>query len=160
MLTIRFGLILIILALALQTMPAGAQTSTVRVTEPFARAATAGRAGAVYMNLQGGPDRLISASSDVAGRVELRETFIEGGVVSARPVGGVLVNPGLATRLQPGGLHIMLVDLKRALKDGDTITLVLTFERAGKLTVPVPIARAGAAARPNVAAPGLRGSGR
>jgi copper(I)-binding protein len=51
----------------------------------------------------------------------------------------------------------MLVNLKRTIKDGDTITLILTFERAGKLTVAVPIAQAGASARPNVAVPGLRG---
>jgi len=77
--------------------------------------------------------------------------------MSMRPVGGILINPGIATRLAPGGLHIMLMDLKRPLKEGDSITLTLTFERAGKQTVIVPVARAGAPAGPSVAVPGLAG---
>lgn len=141
-------------------LPATAQTSSVRVTEPFARAAAAGRATAVYMNIQGGPDRLTGVSSDAAGQVELRETTVDGGALLTRPVGGALINPGLATRLTSGGLHIVLINLKRALKDGDTITLTLTFERAGKVTVPVPIAQNAAAVRPSVAVPGLRGPSR
>ena len=156
-LTLLFGLTTPIL---FHPAPATAQTSSIRVTEPFARAAPAGRATAAYMSIQGGPDRLTSASSDVAGQVELRETTVEGGVLSTRPVGGALINPGVATRLAPGGLHIVLINLKRALKDGDTVTLTLTFERAGRVTVPVPIARNAAAAQPNAAVPGLLGSTR
>ncbi len=139
---------------------AGAQTSTIRITEAFARAAPAGRAAATYMNIQGGPDQLVGVSSDAAAQVELHETVIEGGVMTMRPVGGILINPGVATRLAPGGLHIMLNNLKKALKDGDTFTLTLTFERAGKQTVVVPVAREGATAQPSVSVPGLRGPGR
>lgn len=139
---------------------AAAQVSTVRVTGAFAPAAPAGRTTAVYMNLQGGPDRLISVASDAAGQAELRETIVEGGAISTRGVGGVLVNPGQATRLAPGGLHILLSGLKRPLKDGDTVTLTLTFERAGKVTAPIPVARTASAATSNVAVPGLRSPGR
>ena len=137
-----------------------AQTSSVRIGEPFVRAAAAGRAAAVYMQVQGGPDRLVSVTSDAAGQAELRESVVESGAVSTRPVGGILINPGVATKLAPGGLHILLIALKRALKDGETIVLTLTFERAGKVTVPVPVARNASAARPNVAVPGLRGPSR
>ncbi len=158
----RRALLLACLVLAALAMPrhAGAQTSTIRITEPFARAAPAGRAAAAYMNIQGGPDRLVGVSSDAAAQVELHETVIDGGVMTMRPVGGILINPGIATPLAPGGLHIMLVNLRRALKDGDTFTLTLTFERSGKQTVVVPVAQAGAGAQPSVAVPGLRGSGR
>lgn len=150
------------LACWLTSLPAWAQNaaSTIRVTEPFARAAQAGHAAAAYMNIQGGPDRLIGAVSDVAAQVELHETVMADGALTMRPVGGILINPGIASRLVPGGLHVMLSNLKRTLKDGDIITMILTFERAGKVTVPVPIASSGVAARPSVAVPGLRGTGR
>lgn len=139
--------------------PVRADVSTVRVSEPFVRV-VGGRTAAAFMSIQGGPDRLLSASSDVAGRVELHETVLENGEPSMRPVGGMLVNPGAATRLVPGSLHIMLLDLKRPLKDGDTVALTLAFERAGKVTVTVPVARSGGLARPSVAVPGLRGPSR
>jgi len=149
--------LLLAFALFLHAMPLAAQNSTVRISEPFARATPAGRAAAAYMNIQGGPDRLVGASTDVAAHADLHETAMEGGVMSMRPVGGILINPGIATRLAPGGLHIMLIDLKRPLKEGDNITLTLTFERAGKRTVIVPVARAGAPTGPSVAVPGLAG---
>jgi copper(I)-binding protein len=148
---------LLFAACLLHALPLAAQNVTVRISEPFARAAPAGRAAAAYMNIQGGPDRLIGASCDIAGQVELHETAMDGGVVSMRPVGGILINPGIATRLAPGGLHVMLMDLKRPLKDGDNVTLTLTFERAGKRTVIVPVARTGARTGPSVAVPGLAG---
>ena len=143
-------LLCVLFGLTLAALPGAgsAQNSTVRVTEPFARAAAAGRTAAAYMNLQGGPDRLLGATSDVAGRVELHETMMENGIMSMRPVAGVAVSPGAATRFAPGGLHIMLVDLKRPLKEGDTISLELNFERARKQTVIVPVARAGAPMAP------------
>ncbi len=125
-----------------------AQHSSVRVTDPFARAAQAGQTGAAYMSLQGGPDRLVGIASDMAERVELHETIMANGVMSMHPVAGVLINPGVPTRLAPGGLHIMLVNLKRTLKVGDTISLTLTFERTGSVAVIVPVARAGAPAAP------------
>jgi copper(I)-binding protein len=127
---------------------AWAQRSVVRVTEPFVRAALRGHTAAAYMKLQGGPDKLIGVASDAAERVELHETAMENGVMTMRPVGGVLVSPGVATRLAPGGLHVMLIGLKHALKAGDRITLTLTFERAGKATVIVPVARAGTPSAP------------
>ena len=152
--------VLLLAGLALASLSfapqATAQTSNVRVSESFVRAAPAGRGAAVYMSLQGGPDRLVGVTSDAAGQVELRETIVENGAMSTRPVGGMLINPGVATRLAPGGLHIMLLNLKRPLKDGESINVTLIFERAAKATVPVPVAQSSAAVRPNVAVPGLR----
>lgn len=155
-----FVVLSLALAAGILATPAMAQVSTVRVTEAFARAAPAGRATAVYMKLQGGPDRLIGVSTDAAGQAELRETVVEGGAISTRPVGGVLINPGAATQLAPAGLHILLSGLKRVLKDGDTVILTLTFERAGKVTAAVPIARNASAVQPSVPVPGLRGPAR
>ena len=121
-----------------------AQTSSVQITTPWARAAAQGRVGAVYLDLAGGPDRLVGVASDIAGKVELHETIVEDGVARMRPAAGVLISPGARTRLAPGGLHIMLVDLKRPLKEGENFELTLTFERARPAVVTVPVQRAGA----------------
>lgn len=137
--------------------PGFAQSSAVRVTEAFARVSQDGRTAAAFMNIQGGPDRLVGVASDAADLVELRETVRTEGVVSTRPVAGVLITPGVATRLTPSGQHIVLSNLKRPLRDGDGLSLVLTFARAGKVTVPVPVARVAEPPRPNVAVPGLAG---
>ena len=146
----RMLLIMAALAVSTWSLPpaALAQPSVVRVTEPFVRAAPQGRTAAAYMKIKGGPDKLLGIASDVAERVELHETAMQNGVMTMRPVGGVMVNPGAPTRLAPGGLHVMLIGLKRTLKAGDTITLTLTFQRAGKATVIVPVARAGAPSAP------------
>lgn len=110
-----------------------------QVHDAWTRATQAGRPAAVYLNLIGGPDRLMGVATDAAGRAELHETIMDNGVARMRPVAGVLVSPGASTRFAPGGMHIMLLDLKKPLKEGDTIQLTLTFERGGKATVSVPV---------------------
>ena len=145
-----FRLILAVLMFA--SPMAIAQVSNVQVTAPWARAAPQGRVGAVYLDLMGGPDRLVSVASDIAGKVELHETILEDGVARMRPSAGVLISPGARTRLTPGGLHVMLFDLKRPLKEGESFQLTLTFERARAVALTVPVLRAGATAGPGEAA--------
>jgi copper(I)-binding protein len=118
---------------------APAQAQGIQVQDAWTRATQAGRPAAVYMAITGGPDRLRGVATDAAGRAELHETVLEDGVARMRPVAGVLVSPGAHTRMAPGGMHIMLLDLKKPLKEGDTLALTLTFERAGKATVAVPV---------------------
>jgi len=54
------------------------------------------------------------------------------------------VTPGARVAFSPGGLHIMVVGLKQPLKEGQTFPLTLTFEKAGKIDVMVPIEKVGA----------------
>jgi hypothetical protein len=58
-----------------------------------------------------------------------------------RPVVAVEIAPGEPAVLQPGGLHMMMLDLKAPLKDGESFPLTLTFEKAGKVTVSVDVRR-------------------
>jgi copper(I)-binding protein len=51
------------------------------------------------------------------------------------------VAPGAPARLEPGGQHIMLMGLSAPLADGDTLELTLTFERAGEITLDVPVSK-------------------
>ena len=126
--------------------PASAQAPLV-VHEPWARAAMAGRTSAAYMTIEnttGTLDRLVSATSPAARVVELHTHLMDGGVMRMRPVTAIEVNPGEPAVLRPGGLHIMLIDLARQLRPGETIPLTLRFERAGEVTIQVPVQPAGA----------------
>jgi copper(I)-binding protein len=136
------------LALAVAAAPAAAHHDhRIEVVEPWARAALAGRTGAAYMTLVNPTDttdRLIAAASDAAETVELHAHLHEGGVMRMRPVTAIEIPPGEPVVLAPGGLHIMLIGLRRDLKRGETIRLTLRFERAGTVEVELPVLAAGA----------------
>ncbi|HEY5307255.1 MAG TPA: copper chaperone PCu(A)C, partial [Casimicrobiaceae bacterium] len=91
-------------------------------------------------------DRLVSASSPVAGLVEIHEMAMDGGMMKMRAVKGIDIKPGATVELQPGGYHVMLEDLKQPLKEGDRIPVRLTFEKSGTVEVMVHVEAMGAAA--------------
>lgn len=144
------------LALAAATPAAAHHDHRIEVVEPWARAALAGRTSAAYMTLVNPtdtPDRLLGAAAEVADTVELHAHLHEGGVMRMRPVAAIEVHPGEPAVLAPGGLHIMLIGLRRDLKRGETIRLTLSFEKAGTVEVEVPVLAAGAR---GPASPGAR----
>ncbi len=80
------------------------------------------------------PDRLVSGSGDFAGKVEIHEMAMNNGVMTMRPLDkGLAIEPGKTVKLAPGGHHLMLMDLKKPLKQGDKVPLTLEFEKAGKV---------------------------
>ena len=141
--TRRTALVLPLLALV---MPAGAQTAAVTVEQPWARATTASaKVGGAFLTFKAvAADAVISASSPVAGMVELHQTVNDGGVIKMQPVARLELNAGKPVELKPGGYHIMLMGLKQPLKQGETFPLTLTFEHAAPVTVQVKIEAAGA----------------
>jgi uncharacterized protein YcnI len=79
-------------------------------------------------------DRLVSATSAGAHHVEIHEMSMNDGVMKMRPLAdGLTVKPGETVELKPGGFHMMFMDIKQPLKQGDTLKATLTFEKAGKL---------------------------
>jgi copper(I)-binding protein len=85
-------------------------------------------------------DTLLKIETEAAQAAELHETQIdEQGVMRMRPVDRLLLRAGESVTLEPGGKHIMLIDLKEGLAVGDTLRLTLTFETAEPQTVEVPI---------------------
>ncbi len=77
--------------------------------------------------------RLVSASSPVAGVVEIHEMTMDGNVMKMRALADGLALPaGKAVELKPGGYHVMLMDLKQTLKAGDTVPVTLVIEGADK----------------------------
>lgn len=109
----------------------------------WARPADAGSTSGAYMtilNAGEASDSLVSASTSVAGLVEIHEMRMNGDVMEMRPVeGGVAVDAMGMAVLEPGGIHIMLMDLQQALEAGTAFPLTLTFESGTEVTVGVPV---------------------
>lgn len=82
-----------------------------------------------------GRDKLVGVSTDAAGAVELHQSLIENNVASMRRVQAVDVPKYGSVAFSPGGYHIVLVRVRRDLRPGDSVTLNLTFEHAGVVTV-------------------------
>ena len=90
--------------------------------------------------------RLVGVSSPSAGVVEVHEMKMEGDVMKMRTVeGGLELPAGKTVELKPGGYHIMLMDLKQALKKDSTIDMTLVFKNAkgeeSKSTLKLPVTR-------------------
>lgn len=135
-------------AVLLIAFPAAAQAQSIAVEKPWARAtAPNARAGGVFMTLTdtGAPDKLVAVASPVAGVVEVHRTVEQNGVMKMLPVEAIDLEPGKKVVLAPGGYHVMLMDLKRQLKPGDTFPMTLTFAKAAPMTVTVKVEAAGAA---------------
>lgn len=130
--------------------PAPTQTSaqnTLIIDHPWARATPRGaKTGAVYLSVvsNGSADRLLGATTPVADKVQFHSVSEENGVSRMREMHAVDIAPGGKVTFSPGGMHIMLVGLKQPLKQGDTFLITLTFEKAGKRRLTVPIAGVGA----------------
>ena len=141
-----------LLALALMT---GAQAADslafsnawVRATPPNAKVA----GGFVDIRNAGkSADRLISASSDAAGRVEIHEMKMAGEVMQMRHLSeGLVISAGQSVQLKPGSYHLMLMAPKKPIAEGQKVTITLVFEKAGKRAVEFTAAK-----QPPVAAPG------
>lgn len=118
-----------------------------RVTPPGAKVAGA------YLSIDNkgkAADRLLKATSPAAASVALHSMSMDGNIMRMRAVPAIAVAPGASVKLAPGGLHIMLEDLRQPLKKGDKFPLTLYFEKAGQVRVEIlvqdhatPAAKAG-----------------
>ena len=123
-----------------------AQTNQLEVSNAWARA-TPGKAenGAAYVTIVSPtPDRLLSASSPAAKKAELHTMEMAGMVMKMRPIAGLDIPAGQPVALKPSGEHIMLIGLQQPLREGQSFTLTLNFEKAGARTVSVAVEKAGA----------------
>lgn len=114
---------------------AGLVQAQVTVGEPWVRGTVAGqKATGAFMTLTSATEaKLVSASSPVAGVVEIHEMSMEGGVMRMGALkSGLPLPAGKAVELKPGGFHVMLMDLKQPVKAGETVPLSLVFEGVDK----------------------------
>ncbi len=122
------------------------------IDTPWARASIGtARPGVAYVTIRnkgGEPEMLVGVETPVAARPEVHQMEEEGGVMKMHAAGPLEIPPGGELRLEPGGLHIMLMQLQQPLEEGGQVPLTLVFEKAGEITVSAPIAGIGASAPP------------
>jgi protein SCO1/2 len=135
------------------------RSSALAIESAWARAAGRTGTSAVYLvirNHSSQDDALLGARSDVAETVEVHRSFMDQGMMRMEPAGRVVVPARGILTLEPGGLHIMLIGLRRDLTEGTHLTVTLQFERAGPITVQVPV-RAAAGMSGGHSASGMTG---
>lgn len=121
------------------------------ISQAWSRATPGGaKVAGGYLNIANkgaAADRLVGGSADVAGKFEIHEMSMNNGVMTMRPLDkGLVIEPGKTVKLAPGGYHLMLMDLKGALKQGDKVPVTLEFEKAGKVKVSFDVQGVGAQA--------------
>ena len=133
-------------------LPAQAEDVTVgglKISAPWARATPKGASvGGGYMKITNtgtASDRLIGGSTDISDSFEVHEMTMDGGVMRMRPVaGGLEIKPGQTVTFDPSGYHVMFVDLKKQLVQGERFKATLEFAQAGKVDVDFAIEGIGA----------------
>jgi copper(I)-binding protein len=121
----------------------GAYGGDITIDDAFARAsAGAAKVGGAFMTLRNSgatADALVGVKSPVAARAELHTHIKDGDIMRMRQIEAIDVPAGGSVSLQPGGLHVMLIELKQPLKQGEAFPLTLTFATAGTMTIEVPV---------------------
>jgi len=115
------------LGLAIVALPALAD---VTVKDSWVRGTTpAQKATGAFMEITSSEAvTLLSASSPVAGVVEIHTMKMEDGVMKMRAIPKLDLPAGKGVKLQPGGNHVMLMDLKQQMKKGDVVPITLKIE--------------------------------
>lgn len=147
---------------AAQTAPGAAPGPTVSAAGPITPAQAAITVTAAWMrqpppgaSVAGGfmtianageeTDRLLGGEAPFAGRVEIHAMAMADGMMRMHPVaGGLAIAPGGTVALEPGGYHVMFMDLTDWPQAGQSVTMTLDFERTGTVTVPMTVAPIGA----------------
>lgn len=90
-------------------------------------------------------DRLVGGSVDIAGRIEIHEMSMDGGVMKMRELAkGLEIKPGETVELKPGSYHVMFMDLQASPTMGKPVPGKLRFENAGETDVAYDVAPLGA----------------
>ena len=125
------------------------RAGSITVSDAWARETTpAQKVGGGFMTIDNAgnrTDRLLSATSGVADKVELHTVSMDGGVMRMRPVAGGIAIPARGkVDLRPGSFHIMFIGLKAPLRRGESVPVTLRFARAGTITARLAVQPIGA----------------
>lgn len=122
----------------------GYKAGALRIGHPWSRAtpANAPVAGG-YMTIENtgdADDRLVAVSAEIAPRGEIHEMKMEGDVMKMNALPeGLTIPAGGTVKLEPGGYHLMFMDLGGPFVEGTSVTVTLTFEKAGAVEVQLPV---------------------
>src|SRR6184192_4110566 len=147
MITFPNSLAVVALVSFLFAAPARAQevkAGDLVITQAWSRATPGGaKIAGGYLTIENkgtAPDRLTAVSGDIAGKVEIHEMAMNNGVMTMRPLEkGLEIEPGKTVKFAPGGYHLMLMDLKTPLKQGDKVPVTLEFEKAGTVALSLDV---------------------
>ena len=135
--TVRTTLPALTLALALLTSACGGGDGELLVEDPWVRS-NPNLMGAAYMVITSPvDDELVAASVDasIAGTVEVHEVAMQDGMMRMREVAGIALPAGEPVTLEPGGYHVMLLDMPAMLAPGTEVAITLTFASGATTTV-------------------------
>jgi len=124
-------------ALALALAACGGETGGLTVEDPWVRSNPNGL-GAAYMVLTApADDELVSASVDpsIAGTVEVHEVVMDDGMMRMQEVAGIPLPAGEAVTLEPGGYHVMLLEMPAMLEPGTDVDVTLVLASGAEVTV-------------------------
>ena len=111
---------------------AGTAADNVSVNDPYVRLVPPGQnvtgAFLVFQNADDKDHKVVKAESPASKVTEMHNHINDGGVMKMRPVKDIEIKAKGETVLKPGSLHIMLIDLKQSLKEGDNVAISVTFE--------------------------------
>ena len=119
-----------------------ASVGSIKIENAYTRATAPGQqvaGGFLKIENKGAADQLISASSPVAGEVQLHEMAMEGNVMKMRQVKDIAVPANGVVELKPGGLHLMFMNIKAPLAAGESVPVKLKFAKAGEVEIKVPV---------------------
>ena len=141
---------LLSLLLALPALAADVVKGDIKISQPWARATPGGAkvaAGYVTITNTGKTaDKLTGGSAAAAGVLEIHDMTMADGVMRMRRLdAGLDLKPGETVALKPGGLHLMLMELRQPLKQGEKIRGTLVFEKAGTVEIEFDVTPIGAA---------------
>jgi copper(I)-binding protein len=137
-----FALLVVALGLSFSVQAQEAKIGSIKVEQAYTRSTVPGQmAAGGFMKIEnkGAADQLVSASSPVAGEVQLHEMAMEGNVMKMRQVKDITVPAGGAVELKPGGLHLMFMNIKAPLTAGESVPVKLKFAKAGEVEVKMPV---------------------
>ncbi|HSK87445.1 MAG TPA: copper chaperone PCu(A)C, partial [Anaerolineales bacterium] len=137
--------ILVVFLAILFLLGACAPAGGIEVREAWARPAAQGENGAIYFvirNQAREADELTGVSSGIAEAVEMHESRMDGDVMQMHQLASVSLQGDEEVTFEPGGLHIMLIGLKKDLKIGDEIEVTLHFKNFEETNLLVPVREA------------------
>lgn len=113
----------------------------IKIVDPWMRVGAEGKATGLFFKIENNSDKsdtLYKAEFDLAGKVEIHETYDAGNdMMGMREVGMIVVPAKSTFELKPGAHHIMLMKLKKDIKKGDEGEITLFFKQAGDIKIKV-----------------------
>lgn len=142
----RFAMALLLSAAAGMAAAGTGASAALRVEQAQVLASLPGTTTAIVeMTLRNPGQRavsLVGLTTTVAARAELHDMQTRGGVMRMRPVSSVSIAPGATLRLGRGGLHVMLIGLRKPLAVGEVVAMRLELADGQRLSVAAPVVAA------------------